>query len=185
MKRLISVSFVAFVAVATASAQVVSATESVSGSSGDYLLDFTFYNNTNDPSLYLYFMGVALPDGEVGAPGAYGDDYGWDGFNPSTWLGYGPNVSYDSTWIGSPGIYPGQSLGGFDILYTGATAPTSVDWFAYGLDPTYSYDGQGSPTPYPTYTWNPGFFGASVAAVPGPAAALSFGLLALRRRRKA
>jgi hypothetical protein len=100
---------------------------SLAGSSSNWTLDFTVYNNTNQT---LYFFGVLLPATDItGSPsGAWcaGCDTPWSN---APWGG--SSVVYNNVWIGGS-IGPETSLGGFTALDTAdVAAPTSIDWFAW------------------------------------------------------
>lgn len=176
----------AFAAPSSAVVAPITVTDSVAGSSGAWVHNFTVTNNlpnTND----IYFFGVSLGGNNIaGSPGV------WDGTVTSSWSNdsYGGSaLNYDNIWLNfnSTGlITPGSSLSGFKALDTGAVAATSVPWFAYAGH-GYYYDVGcfhcGS---------NPGFEGVTTAgsgAVPEPASwalmVSGFGLMgaALRRRK--
>ncbi|RYG47807.1 PEP-CTERM sorting domain-containing protein [bacterium] len=154
---------------------------SVTGSAGNYTLDFSLANQTGDSTLGLYYFGVRI-DSFLSAPTA------WNSFGTSNISVYGgPSGPYQTSWVSSPFTGPyitdGNSLGGFKVLYTGSSVPASIDWFAFGADPD-GYSGPGNFSNYPEY---PGFAGSVTQAVPEPAsmAALGLGGLALLRRRRA
>jgi len=123
-------------------------------------------NNTNQA---LYFFGVLLPATDVtGAPNSDwcgGCDTPWNNSSAG-----GSSISYDNVWINfisDVGAIPaGGSLDGFTALDTAdATAPTSVDFFAYTLgDSPYTGGGNFS------IAINPGFEGiaSAVSQVPEP-----------------
>ncbi|MBS1725999.1 MAG: PEP-CTERM sorting domain-containing protein [Armatimonadetes bacterium] len=157
-------------------------TYTVSGTAGNWDLNFTLQNNFNAGEGNFYFFGVLLDSGRdiVSSPGDY---------DPNTWTswtnsGYGgSSLVYNNNWIS--GSYslpsPGGSLGGFIAHTTDAVAPTAVDFFAYAYTGTYggndNFNNQG----------NPGFEGRAVmSGVPEPAsfAALGLGALMLIRRRR-
>ena len=158
-------------------------TYSVSGSANNWTLDFSVTNNLNPDGMDIYFFGVELDTGRniVGSP---------SGYDPNMWpswdnTGYGGSATiYNNNWIdlSFANLFPGNTLSGFQALYTGADAPTSVKYFCFGNDPVNGglYDGDD----YFNSSWNPGFEG--IARVPAPA---SLGLLGLagiaaaRRRR--
>jgi hypothetical protein len=131
-------------------------TYSVSGSSGDYLLDFTVNNTTPGTQTQdIYYFDVGVPSSSVtAAPGGFyvaGND---------AWV--------DETYTLLP---TGTTLSGFDVLDTSATAPTIVPYFAYGYDFGVAYTGPGNLDGDPQ---NPLFEGNAVvgAGVPDAAATL-------------
>jgi hypothetical protein len=97
----------------------------VTGVSGDYTLDFTFNNNTNQD---LYFFGVATSGTITGSAAGIGTYPSW---NNSSYGG--SNINYNDVWYDpSVTLFPaGTSLSGFDVTISDAVAPTSVNWFAY------------------------------------------------------
>lgn len=133
---------------ATTASQAIaadSASYTVSGSAGNWTLDFTFTNGLGINNLDIYFVGLNLPGGSyISAPANWGDYGGYIGFN-ITPLNYGVSIP--------DMIQDGESLGGFKVLATSASAPSSVDWFAYHYDWTGSganYLGDGNPVFYGT-----------------------------------
>jgi hypothetical protein len=152
---------------------VPTVTYTVSGSTGDWTLDFTVTDNTDQN---VYFFGVLLPtDDQTGTP------TGWqvDGdFNPSSFGG--TNTNYNNVWISSNtgvgDLTSGHSLSGFDAVDTSVTAPTSVKFFAFACDSTFlpsnpecggsAYTGGGNFDG----THNPGFEGMATngSAAPEP-----------------
>lgn len=115
-------------------------TYAVTGSSGDYTLDFTFNNNTNQD---LYFFGVALSSTNItGSPAGIGTYPSWNNSDE----GYGgSNITYNNVWYDpSYSLFPaGTSLSGFDVTISDAVAPTSVNWFAYTYG-SNAYSGGGN-----------------------------------------
>ncbi len=156
--------------------QAPSVNYSVSGSSGAYVLDFTVGASFDD-AMVLYFFGVVVDTGRniAGSPSGWNPD-SWTTWNNS---GYGgSSTTYNNIWI-SGSIGDGQSVSGFLVNYTGATAPASVDWFAFGAGGDYN----GS-DPFFNRTTNPGFEGTANVPAPGALAMLGLGgLVATRRRR--
>lgn len=171
-------------AVATAAAAPV-VTYTVSGTSGNYTLDFSVTNNLTGTDQDIYLFGVLLS-----APNVVGSPSSFDPTVFSTWTnsGYGgSSLLYNNVWLdGSESdLMPGQTLSGFDVQVSDATAPQAVPWFAFaasvsGLD---AYGGSdyfgGDPT-------NPGFEGV---ASPEPASWLlliagvgAFALLRLKTK---
>lgn len=129
----------------------------VSGTSGNYTLDFKVSNGMPTGSdQVVYFFGVSLANGTItGSGGAFGTTTAFGGYNDA-W----------TTSVGT-GVFRGSSLNGFSVLDTDAVAPTVVDYFAYTA----------GNVPYHADI-NPGFFGsATVAGVPDAGATL--GMLGL------
>jgi hypothetical protein len=172
-----------------AGAAIVDVTYTVSGSSGNYILDFEVGNNI--PEAYnhrIYFFGVDLSsENVVGGPWSQ-----WIGGAPwsNAFVG-GSTTVYDNNWLtpggSGNGISSGDNLSGFRVQITDIDVPLSVSWFAYAYGGS-RYTGadafhQGL---------NPGFEGVATAAVPGPVAGAGIpALMALggfvwaRRRRVA
>ncbi len=152
------------------SASPVTVTYDVTGTSGNWVLDFSVANNIN-ASQSIYFFGVDLSARDiVASPGA---------FNPnqfSTWNNcpYGGSCTtiYDNIWInGSIGY--GTTLSGFKVHVTDLAAPTNVAWYSYASGGT-SYTGADCNH----CGTNPGFSGtaSNAAAVPEPGTIALFGL---------
>ena len=157
-------------------------TYSVSGSAGNWTLDFSVTNNLNPADMDIYFFGVELDTGRniAGSPA---------GYDPNVWPAWdniaygGSSTVYNNNWIdlSFANLMPGNTLSGFQALYTGASAPTSVKYFCYG---TSQSGGQYSGTDNFNNQNNPGFEG--IATVPAPASLAVMGLagvFASRRRR--
>jgi hypothetical protein len=106
-------------------------TYSVSGSSGDYTLDFTVNNTTPGTQTQdIYLFGVDVPNGSfTGGPAGYATSGSFD--NATVNL-------LDSTYSLLPS---GTTLSGFDVFDSSATAPTSVPYYAYGYDFGADYTG--------------------------------------------
>lgn len=181
MQRSMFFAAIVAAAVGVATADPVDVAYSVSGSAGNWTLDFSVTNNLNPADMDVYFFGVYLDTGRniAGSP---------SGFDPNVWSSWnnapygGSNIDYNNNWIDFTyaNLLPGQTLSGFQALYTGASAPTSVNWFAFGFSPSGgAFDGSG----YFNNPTNPGFEGVAVP-VPASAAILGLGGLAAARRRR-
>ncbi|MFZ0334993.1 MAG: hypothetical protein WA855_14945 [Candidatus Acidiferrales bacterium] len=140
-------------------ASPVGVSYTVSGSSGDWTLNFSVTNNVNSGQ-DMYFFGVLLPAQDVinspaGSVNFVGGSLATT-WNPSTndsaslcsnplyaeFCG-GPNISYNNLWrnFDSPGgLTFGNTLSGFEVEVNSLTAPTAVQWFAYSYDPTATFN---------------------------------------------
>lgn len=160
---------------------------SIMGSSSNWTLDFSVTNTLGD-SNQIYFFGVSLPDRNI-----TGTPTGWDSDRWSLWNNNfygGSNIDYNNNWIdrfvdsGSPNmIDPGETLDGFEVFVDTYLAPTSVQWFAYAANGTYT----GSD--YFNLDENPGFEGVAINVVPEPSTFVLLGaglawLAAIGIRRK-
>lgn len=171
---------VALMAGAASAAPVV--TYSVSGSAGNWTLDFSVQNTLNPAGMDIYFFGVELDTGRniAGSPA---------GFDPDVWtswdnLGYGGSSTvYNNNWIDFSfgNLLPGNTVSGFQAIYTGASVPSSVKYFCYGYDPS---GGQYNGTDNFNNQGNPGFEGTAYVPAPASLAVMGLaGLAATRRRR--
>ena len=175
----------------------------VSGSAGNYLLDFTL-TNSMPVNQNAYLLTVNVPT--TLQPSAGGSETlraptGWFG-GASFWVGANywgvPSGLYTGSWEanamngGNPtSLPPGESLSGFVLPVTGV--PQTIQWLVYACEQqgaTSSDDYHGSDNLNPGRPDNPFFGGvAAPAAVPLPSALLLFspgpaGLAAIRRKLK-
>jgi hypothetical protein len=152
-------------------------TYTVSGSSGDFTLDFTLNNGSpGTEGMDAYFWGVYDANGTVSAsPSSYVPVGG--PFSP-----FGP-IPYNNIWIDptDSALPTGASLSGFDVLDTSATAPTSVPYFVYAESPggsTLLYTGPGNVLGS-AFDFNPLFEGNATTGVPDSGTTMSLLGLAL------
>jgi hypothetical protein len=148
-----------------------------SGSPGNYVFEFTVYNNiANSNPHSIYSWGVDLTSSGMSGP------VGWNPTNSHNTKDYGGwDITYSSVWknayLGLPeAIYPGHSLSGFSLNYQAGTIPGTIHFFAYAWDDSAykPYGGDGS---FIYFSNAPGFQGtAGNTAVPEPATLLLLGM---------
>jgi Bacterial Ig-like domain len=122
----------------------------VSGSAGNWLLDFSVTNNISSTQ-DIYFFGVESGN-LVASPNGWGQ---WN--NGTVWGTYNVNWVTNTPYTNPSTTYEisyGQTLDGFWVV-DHSLEPTNIAWFAYSDGP----DG------------NPGFSGIATNAVLGPPAA--------------
>jgi hypothetical protein len=182
-------SLAAFGAGQAAAAPIVSFT--VSGSAGDWTLDFSVTNNLGVATQRIYFFGVELDARDIVASPPGWDPDAWPSWNN---LFYGGSATvYNNNWIdfslsGGTTITDGETQSGFKAHTTAIDAPTAVKWFCYAYSTSGEgyYGGDHFNTPL-----NPGFEGvARSGVVPEPStfvlAGLGvMGLVGYRLRRRA
>ena len=149
----------------------------VTGSAGDWTLDFSVANNLNPSDMNLYMFGVLLSSSNVvNSPGDFDPT-----FFP-TWSNSpygGSSLVYNNNWFDptQSDLNPGQSMSGFQVTINDATAPSEVAWFAVAASPS---GGSYSGTDFVNSAQNPIFEGLAlpqgVTAVPEPD---SYALLAI------
>jgi hypothetical protein len=147
-------------------ASPVHVTYLVSGSSGDWDLNFSVTDNLGGTT-GIYFFGVALPATDiVGSPSGWA----YPSFdNPWTNAPYGGSSTvYNNPWCAatcsgdfSDVILPGQTLSGFVVEDTAVVAPSSVQWFAYAHGGTYTGGGNFGGDSYPGFEGTAGILTAT------------------------
>jgi len=115
-------------------------TYSVSGSAGAWVLDFSVTNNLGGQN-NVYLFGVHLASRDIFYSPANWTPNETVTLNTST-LG-GSDTLYNNIWEntffgGIQGISPGATLGDFESLDTDTAAPSTVAWFAFAADGTYT-----------------------------------------------
>jgi hypothetical protein len=143
-------------ALSSVHAAPVGVTYTVSGSSGNWTLNFNVTNGETGTDQALYFFGVSLSANNV-----VGSPAGYDPTVFQTWTNSGlggSNTLYNNIWLdaSASNLLPGSSLSGFDVRVSDAVAPQSVKWFAFTIG-NVPYTGTGSfgdPS-------NPGFEGVA------------------------
>jgi hypothetical protein len=139
-------------------------TETTTGSSGNFTLTFSVTNDLSGINS-IYFFGVLVDSGRdiVGSPAGFDPNaiQGWSNANYG-----GSSLFYNNIWMNFDtfgAILNGTTVGGFSVLSTDTTVPTSINWFAYGADGTYTG------TDYFNTPSNPGFEGVvTTQSVPEP-----------------
>ena len=151
-------------ATGAAAAAPANTTFTVTGTSGDWILNFDVANNLTGTDLSLYFFGVAVDGGTV-----VGNPLDFSSTAYGTWNNVvygGADLTYNGVWSNNGHVdYAGENLGGFLVHSTSVIAPTSVEWFAFFSGS--QYDGLSGLT---TEVGNPGFGGTApqVSAIPEP-----------------
>jgi hypothetical protein len=159
----------------------------VSGTPGQYTLDFTVNNTTPGTSGWdIYYFGVLVDGVFSGSPPGYHPTY-YSTIHRTEVTGPAYNWPYNNIWIDlTHTLLPtGANLSGFTASVTDLSAPASVQYFALGYNAGVPYtgpDNQNMSSPY-----NPPLFvGYAVAVIPEPAAfsmSMAAGLLLVVSRR--
>ena len=170
-------------------AGVIDVTYTVSGSAGNYDLNFTVQNNLPGPPVEdIYFFGVKLSSfGITGSATGFSPGNSMETWNNQQHVGAGTNITYNNLWNETGRDYnsllAGSTLSGFKVHITDLVAPTTVNWFAYATNTepiAQTYTGGGNLTGGSTMPYNPGFEGvATVAPAPSVPEPTSLALLVL------
>ncbi len=121
-------------------AQPVAVSYTVTGSAGNWMLDFTVANNLvgAPPDMGVYMFGIQAPGSATTAQPA-----GWSklGFTMS---GLPSGNSYATSWIDPTftGVKAGQTKSGFQIWLSNVTAPTSFKYYAFGWSQSLADKGE-------------------------------------------
>ena len=145
---------IALIAFSDASAAPVGVTYSVSGSAGNWTIDFTVANNEAGTDQAIYLFGVLLS-----GPGVTGSPSPYHATTFPTWTNSGlggSNLVYNNVWedASAANLLPGETLSGFDVHVSDAKLPGAVPWFTLSTG-TIPYTGAGSFGD----SYNPGFEG--------------------------
>ena len=156
-------------------ANAVHVSYTVSGSPGDYDLDFSVTNNMAAWHQNIYLFGVSLSGFDVASSSSPFFGLGATSLNFAFYGG--SNTLYNTNWQADPthmDLFPGNELSGFIAHDTDLIAPTSVSWFAFSQDEV-GFDNEpytGGESFNSTFTLsNPGFEGTAnptASAVPEP-----------------
>jgi hypothetical protein len=146
----------------------------VSGTPGDFILDFTFNNATPPaPPFDLYLINIQVNGAISDTPSDY---YGSSFDNPHFFslqnaqgvtVNYGPfNVQWiDPTYALLP---PGNSLTGFEVSDNDLIAPASVPFYIFATDGGGLADYTGPGNLNAGNPYNPFFAGNAIEVVPEP-----------------
>ena len=163
----------------------------VSGTPGNYELDFSVTNNMTAWHQNVYLFGVSLSGFDVASSPPPFFSLGATTLNFAFYGG--SNTQYNTNWQADPtqmDLFPGKTLSGFIAHDTDLVAPTAVSWFAFSQDEVgfdnEPYTGGGSFNSAFSLS-NPGFEGIATptAAVPEPYSLtlIGTGLLCLVAKR--
>jgi hypothetical protein len=159
---------------ATAQANEIDVSYTVSGSPGSWVYDFSVTNNLiNSPGgeSDIYLFGVELGVANVtGYPNANWGLPSFNSLNSGSYTG-GQGIQYGINWIDGnfpTSLLPGQTLSGFRAASTEATARSSVRWYAFSASTGGFYAGTFCTMNCGAPFTNPGFeYGALQAAPSG------------------
>ncbi|MGI4844640.1 MAG: PEP-CTERM sorting domain-containing protein [Janthinobacterium lividum] len=153
-------------AASNANAGPIDVNYSVTGSTGNWILDFSVANQLGGTNA-VYFFGVKLDARAiVGSPESFDADY-WQEWSNQPYGG--TSTVYNNNWLGR-GIADGATTSGFKVRVADLIAPSQVSWFAYAYGGTYTGDG------YFNHWNNPGFEGVASIPVPEPGTMLLLGI---------
>lgn len=118
----------------------VGVTYTVSGSSGAWIVNFSVTNNINAGQA-VYGFGIVAPTQDItNLPTGWQPCHG--GGCTSTTFNFsgigGPSATFNDIFSTSPSssnvILFGDTLSGFQVVFNTVSAPTSIEWYAFGLD---------------------------------------------------
>jgi|SRR5579864_6006304 len=131
----------AFLAVAATSAMAapIGVSYTVSGSAGAWILNFSVTNNINSGQV-VYGFGIVAPSHDVTSiPTGWQDCNGGCTSTSNNFSGIGgPNITFNDIFhtgaASSNTILFGDTLSGFEVEINSFAPPTSIEWYAFGLD---------------------------------------------------
>jgi hypothetical protein len=132
----------------------------VTGTPGDYDVDFSVSNDMTAWHQNVYLFGVSLSGFDVASSPSPFVSLGSTSVNFAIYGG--SDTLYNTNWQADPAradLLPGNSLSGFIAHDTDLVAPTSVAWFAFSQD-ELGYD-------HEPYTGGGNFNGAFSLSNPG------------------
>jgi hypothetical protein len=133
-------------------------------------LDFTINNTTPGTSGWdIYFFGVLLNGSVSGSPPGYNSTH-YSTIHTTEVTGPAFDWPFNNTWIDPTyTLLPtGVNLSGFTAVDTDLSAPTSVQYFAFGYNHGALYTGPGNQNMSSPYN-APLFVGNAVLVIPEPA----------------
>jgi hypothetical protein len=152
-------------------------TYTVSGTTNNWILDFSITNSLNVPNLDLYQFGIAEGTGEI-----VGSPTNWaplldNPINIGTTFPTAPDLFVNIWTADIPNgglIKSGETVSGFIVRSTSSLMPQSVEWYAIAFD--YTPDGHAtySGNDYYFSASNPLFVGTATATVPEYGSTLLF-----------
>jgi hypothetical protein len=141
-----------------------------SGTPGNYTLDFTINNTTpGTQGFNIYFLGVLVNGVTSASPSGYNSSH-YDIIHTVEVTGPAYDWPFNNTWIDPTytALPTGMTLSGFEVSDTDQSAPTSVQYFAFGYGAGMAYTGPGNEN-LSSPNNSPLFVGTAVMAVPEPA----------------
>ncbi len=192
MKRaMVFLVFIIFLGLSNGSFAGPIVTYTVSGTSGNWQLDFSVTNSLGVNNLDIYFFGIVNPNSGTAmtspTPNWIANNY--DSVNTSG-VG-GPNITFNNTWLDADTSIPdmiqnGETLSGFTTVFNTASVPANITFNVSAFDWSGNGTAVYSGSDYYSSAQNPVFVG-NATRVPEPSTILLFGVglagLAIMRRR--
>lgn len=169
-------------------AGTVQVTESVSGASGNWTLDFSIVNHLT-PGFDVYYFGLKVDsNGQTATP------LGWGILPPGTLVSgayggsyTGPTITFNDQWCVLPHqcydnlTNSGTTITGFQVHSAAAIAPTALPFLVFAINLT-----NGNPSDAGCFNcgFNPGFVGTTEVPTPASWTLFGSGLLGLLVARR-